>query len=117
MTAQEATVAEDATTRREAMLAKLAELEAEHAKAVAGGGEKYNERHHRRGKLLARERIELLLDEGSPFLELMPLAGWGSDFTVGREHRHRHRRGRGRRVHDRRQRPHGEGRRAATPGR
>ena len=73
----------ETTSRREAMLAKLADLDAEHAKAVAGGGEKYNERHQKRGKLLARERIELLLDEGSPFLELMPLAGWGSDFTVG----------------------------------
>ena len=70
-------------TRREAMLAKVAELDAEHAKAVDGGGEKYNERHKKRGKLLARERIELLVDEGSAFLELMPLAGWGSDFTVG----------------------------------
>jgi acetyl-CoA carboxylase carboxyltransferase component len=70
-------------TRRQAMEAKLAELEAEQAKAVAGGGEKYNERHKKRGKLLARERIELLVDEGSAFLELMPLAGWGSDFTVG----------------------------------
>jgi acetyl-CoA carboxylase carboxyltransferase component len=68
---------------REAMLAKLAELEAEHAKALAGGGEKYVDRHHKRGKLLARERIELLLDQDSPFLELSPLAGWGSDFTVG----------------------------------
>jgi acetyl-CoA carboxylase carboxyltransferase component len=71
------------TAHREAMLAKLADLEAEHAKAVAGGGEKYVERHHARGKLLARERIELLLDEGSAFLELSPLAGWGSDFAVG----------------------------------
>jgi acetyl-CoA carboxylase carboxyltransferase component len=41
------------------------------------------ERHHKRGKLLARERIELLLDPDSPFLELCPLAAWGSDFTVG----------------------------------
>ncbi len=73
----------ETTTHREAMLAKLADLEAEHAKAVAGGGEKYVDRHHARGKLLARERIELLLDEGSAFLELSPLAGWGSDFTVG----------------------------------
>lgn len=70
-------------TRREAMLDKIAALDAEHAKAVDGGGERYNERHRRRGKLLARERIELLVDEGSAFLELMPLAGWGSDFTVG----------------------------------
>ena len=72
-----------APSRREAMLAKLEALDAEHAKAVAGGGEKYVERHHQRGKLLARERIELLLDEGSAFLELSPLAGWGSDFPVG----------------------------------
>jgi acetyl-CoA carboxylase carboxyltransferase component len=70
-------------SNREAMLEKLAEVEAEHAKALAGGGPKYVERHHRRGKLLARERIELLLDPDSPFLELSPLAGWGSDFTVG----------------------------------
>ncbi len=72
-----------ASRNREAMLEKLAELDAEHAKAVAGGGEKYVDRHHARGKLLPRERIELLVDEGSAFLELSPLAGWGSDFTVG----------------------------------
>jgi acetyl-CoA carboxylase carboxyltransferase component len=71
------------TGNREAMLDKLADLETEHAKAVAGGGEKYVDRHHQRGKLMPRERIELLVDEGSAFLELSPLAGWGSDFTVG----------------------------------
>ena len=71
------------TTNREAMLEKLADLDAEHAKAVAGGGPKYVDRHHDRGKLMPRERIELLVDEGSAFLELSPLAGWGSDFTVG----------------------------------
>ncbi|MBO0844365.1 MAG: acyl-CoA carboxylase subunit beta [Nocardioides sp.] len=65
------------------MLAKIADLEAEIAKAVAGGGPTYVERHHARGKLLPRERIELLVDPGSAFLELSPLAGWGSDFTVG----------------------------------
>ena len=70
-------------SNRSAMLAKLAELETEVAKAVAGGGEKYVDRHHARGKLLPRERIELLVDEGSAFLELSPLAGWGSDFHVG----------------------------------
>jgi acyl-CoA carboxylase subunit beta len=68
---------------REAMLAKLAEIESEHAKAVAGGGPQYTARHHRRGKLLPRERTELLVDPDSPFLELSPLAGWGSDFAVG----------------------------------
>ncbi|MEU4696322.1 acyl-CoA carboxylase subunit beta [Nonomuraea dietziae] len=65
------------------MLAKLADLDAEHAKAVAGGGEKYVRRHRERGKLLARERVELLVDPGSAFLELSPLAAWGSDFPVG----------------------------------
>ncbi len=70
-------------SNRTAMLEKIAALDEEHAKAVAGGGEKYVDRHHSRGKLLARERIELLLDEGSAFLELSPLAGWGSDFAVG----------------------------------
>ena len=70
-------------SNREAMLEKLADLDAEQAKAVAGGGQKYVDRHHARGKLLPRERIELLIDPGSAFLELSPLAGWGSDFSVG----------------------------------
>ena len=73
----------EASRNREAMLEKLADLEAEHAKAVGGGGQKYVDRHHDRGKLLPRERIELLVDPGSAFLELSPLAGWGSDFAVG----------------------------------
>ncbi|WP_406343931.1 acyl-CoA carboxylase subunit beta [Streptomyces sp. NBC_00648] len=68
---------------RDAMLAKLTELDAEHAKALAGGGPKYVERHRTRGKLLARERIELLVDPDTPFLELSPLAAWGSDYPVG----------------------------------
>jgi len=68
---------------REASLALLAELEAEHTRALAGGGERYVERHRARGKLLARERIELLLDRDAPFLELSPLAAWGTDYNVG----------------------------------
>ncbi|MBB5119498.1 acetyl-CoA carboxylase [Streptomyces eurocidicus] len=68
---------------RETMLARLDEVGAEHAKAVVGGGEKYVARHRARGKLLARERVELLLDPDTPFLELSPLAGWGGDHTVG----------------------------------
>jgi acyl-CoA carboxylase subunit beta len=77
------TSSQDYAARRAAMLAKLGDLDAEHAKAVAGGGPKYVERHRGRGKLLARERIELLIDPDSPFLELSPLAAWGSDFAVG----------------------------------
>jgi acyl-CoA carboxylase subunit beta len=68
---------------RAALLEQLGAIDLEHAKAVAGGGDKYVERHHKRGKLLVRERVELLLDPGSPFLELSPLAAWGSDYTVG----------------------------------
>jgi len=68
---------------RDAMLAKLAELDAEHAKAVGGGGPKYVDRHRKRGKLLPRERIELLVDPDSAFLELSPLAAWGTEYPVG----------------------------------
>jgi acetyl-CoA carboxylase carboxyltransferase component len=73
----------DFAANRASLLAKIADLDAEQAKAVAGGGAKYVARHHARGKLLVRERIELLLDPGSPFLELSPLAAWGTDYTVG----------------------------------
>jgi len=66
-----------------AMRTRLAELDSEHTKTLGGGGEKYVRRHHDRGKLLPRERIELLLDPDSPFLELSPLAAWGTDFPVG----------------------------------
>jgi acetyl-CoA carboxylase carboxyltransferase component len=44
--------------------------------ARAGGGPRAVERHRARGKLLARERIELLLDPGTAFLEFSPLAAW-----------------------------------------
>src|ERR687894_2149552 len=68
---------------REALRERLAELNAALDQARAGGGDKYVTRHHKRGKLLPRERIELLLDPDSAFLELSPLAAWGSDFAVG----------------------------------
>lgn len=74
---------EEYAAHRRTMLERIGELDAELAKSVAGGGEKYVQRHRGRGKLLARERIELLLDPDTPFLELSPLAGWGSDYTVG----------------------------------
>ncbi|WP_109509661.1 acyl-CoA carboxylase subunit beta [Nocardioides speluncae] len=70
-------------SNRDAMLEKLADIDSLHAKAVLGGGQKYIDRHHQRGKLLARERIELLIDEDSPFLELSPLTGYGSQFALG----------------------------------
>ncbi|MCK9539855.1 carboxyl transferase domain-containing protein [Dokdonella sp.] len=53
------------------------ELRAEMARIAQGGGEKARARHTARGKLLPRERIRALLDPGSPFLELSPLAAHG----------------------------------------
>lgn len=70
--------ANEAASRR-----AVEELERQHRLACAGGGETYVERHRRRGKRLARERIELLVDRGAPFLELSPLAAWGSEYPVG----------------------------------
>ena len=55
--------------------AAVAKLSAALAEATVGGGEKYTSRHKAAGKLLPRERIELLLDRDSYFLELCPLAG------------------------------------------
>ncbi|MFI9105329.1 acyl-CoA carboxylase subunit beta [Streptomyces fildesensis] len=77
------TADEEYTANRATMLARLAEVNAAHTIAIDGGGAKYVERHRKRGKLLARERIELLLDPDTPFLELSPLAAWGSDYPVG----------------------------------
>jgi acyl-CoA carboxylase subunit beta len=68
---------------RTAMLARLAELDEALVAAAAGGGPGYVQRHHARGKLLPRERVELLLDRDAPFLELCPVAGWGTDYPTG----------------------------------
>ena len=68
---------------REAQLTAVAALREQLEAARAGGGKKYADRHHARGRMLARERIELLADRDSAFLELSPLAAWGTEFTVG----------------------------------
>src|SRR5919201_5703906 len=52
------------------------ELKERLARVRAGGGEKYRKRQEEQGKLFVRERIERLLDPGSPFLELSALAAW-----------------------------------------
>ncbi|MGZ0190941.1 MAG: carboxyl transferase domain-containing protein, partial [Acidimicrobiales bacterium] len=47
------------------------------------GGQRYVDRHRKRGKMLVRERIENLIDPNTPFLELSPLAAWGTDDPIG----------------------------------
>jgi len=61
----------------ENMGALTAELQARRAQAALGGSDKSRERHVGRGKLLPRERVIGLIDPGSPFLELSPLAAHG----------------------------------------
>ncbi len=74
---------EQFTRNRAGNLALLATRDEALATAAAGGGQKKLVRHRERGKLTIHERISLLLDPGSPFLQLGALAGWGSSFTVG----------------------------------
>ena len=62
--------------RRERMDALVAELRERSGLVARGGGEKAVERHRSRGKLTARERVDLLVDPGSAFLELNALAAW-----------------------------------------
>src|ERR1700674_4017780 len=62
---------------RDRMRQLVAELRARIATAREGGGAKYLQRHREQGKLPARERIDRLLDPGSPFLELSALAATG----------------------------------------
>jgi acetyl-CoA carboxylase carboxyltransferase component len=56
--------------------ALVAELRERLAQVREGGGLKYQQRHREQGKLFVRDRIDRLLDPGSPFLEIAPLAAW-----------------------------------------
>jgi acetyl-CoA carboxylase carboxyltransferase component len=68
---------DDFLRNRERMAELVADLEAELERARAGGGKAAIDRHKKRGKLLARERIDRLVDPGGAFLELSPLAAHG----------------------------------------
>jgi acetyl-CoA carboxylase carboxyltransferase component len=68
---------------RDGMLGLLGHIDELLAQAAQGGGPRAAERHRGRGKLPVRERVALLLDPGSPFLELSPLAGYYTDYAVG----------------------------------
>src|SRR5258708_35563510 len=64
------------------MTAEIEKLRGALRRSTEGGGAKYMERHVAKGKLLPRERVEALLDEGSYFLEIAPLAGFGMEGEV-----------------------------------
>ncbi|HEX2729634.1 MAG TPA: carboxyl transferase domain-containing protein, partial [Rubrobacteraceae bacterium] len=68
---------EDFRRNADAYEACLNELRERSAEARQGGGEKARRRHEERGKLPVRERVDLLLDPGTAFLELSPLAAYG----------------------------------------
>jgi acyl-CoA carboxylase subunit beta len=69
--------------KRDGMLGLISQLDELLEQTRGGGGERYVQRHRERGKLLTRERIELLLDRDSAFLELSPFAAYGTQFQVG----------------------------------
>ncbi|MBP7660924.1 MAG: acyl-CoA carboxylase subunit beta [Burkholderiaceae bacterium] len=68
---------------RAQMLETLEELDKLLAQAARGGGEETLTRLRARGKMPLRERISMVLDPDSPFLEISPLAAWRSNFDVG----------------------------------
>ncbi|MBM95629.1 MAG: methylcrotonoyl-CoA carboxylase [Oceanospirillaceae bacterium] len=68
--------AEDFKANHDAMAEAVADLHDKIKTIEQGGGPKYQERHLSRGKLLPRERINALLDEGAPFIELCQLAAY-----------------------------------------
>ncbi|MCW2531335.1 MAG: Methylcrotonoyl-CoA carboxylase, partial [Blastococcus sp.] len=73
-----AAVDADGAARNAAAHAELAaDLAAQLQRVALGGGARARRRHIDRGKLLPRERVDALLDPGSPFLELSPLAAHG----------------------------------------
>jgi len=60
-----------------AMRGLVADLNAKVTQVEMGGGDAARAKHTARGKLLPRDRVQMLLDPGTPFLELSPLAAWG----------------------------------------
>ncbi|HEY8048217.1 MAG TPA: carboxyl transferase domain-containing protein, partial [Ramlibacter sp.] len=67
----------DFQSNAKAMAALVEDLAVQVAKVAAGGGEAARAKHTARGKLLPRDRVQMLLDPGTPFLELSPLAAHG----------------------------------------
>src|SRR5216683_2934659 len=71
------TTSSDFARNAEAMRALVAELRQKLDRVAGGGGKTSRARHTSRGKMLARQRVDLLIDPGTAFLELSPLAAFG----------------------------------------
>ncbi len=67
----------DTVSNAEAMRALVADLRERLSQAAGGGGEASRLKHTARGKMLARERVDLLIDPGTAFLEFSPMAAYG----------------------------------------
>ena len=65
---------DDFKTNAAAMRLLVDDLNARLAQVALGGGDAPRAKHLARGKLLPRDRVEMLLDPGTPFLEIAPLA-------------------------------------------
>ena len=77
------TRSDDYRSNLDAMAALWDQVEAQLAAVPSIGGQRYVDRHRARGKMLVRERIEALVDPNSAFLELSPLAAWGTQDPIG----------------------------------
>ena len=64
-------------TNAQAMRAQVADLKDKISAIAVGGGTEARKKHTARGKLLPRDRVQMLLDPGTPFLELSQLAAYG----------------------------------------
>src|SRR4051794_33888186 len=69
--------AEDFRANATLMRELVADLRAKTATVARGGSEESRQRHLARGKLLPRDRVNALVDPGTPLLELSPLAAYG----------------------------------------
>lgn len=77
LTTQLSPGSEDFRANADAMRAQLDQVQALATRIAEGGSEKARQKHLARGKLLVRDRIDALLDPGSPFLEIAPFAATG----------------------------------------
>ena len=78
-----AVTGEEFGANAQAMTALVGHVRTLHDQVLAGGGPHYVERHRARGKMMVRERLEALVDPGTPVLELSPLAGLETADPVG----------------------------------